>query len=115
MGNKPAGGIGSRVVRNVGVKTGQPSRKVNPGAVGQFGSQMGNHSTDGKSVLRNPAMPLYAGVLPGVGSVPLGNQTAQEAGQGPGAGRTNYGKAGMNGSHGPVNPGQPTKKRRSFE
>lgn len=69
--------------------TGQPSTRISPKGVSQIGSQMGNHSTDsGGRKLTRAVEPVRQGAMGGMGSVPLGNQTALEAGQGPGSGRT---------------------------
>jgi hypothetical protein len=91
---------------------GQPSQRVNPGGADQQGQAMGNHSTDSGKALRNPATPLSAGTFGGPGSTKLGNEVALNVGGGgPGAGRTLYGQSGVQGQHGPVNPGKPTPAR----
>ena len=111
------GGPGSRSLAKVNTYfTGQPSQRVAPGGVDQLGQAMSNHVTGdmgGRSTkLPNPATPMIAGKMPGVGATKLGNEVALNVGGGgPGAGRTLYGQSGVQGQHGPVNPGKPTPAR----
>jgi hypothetical protein len=85
-GNKPAGGLGSRVVKEVPQRLGQKPTGVNPGAVAQFGSSIGNHATESGSNLKYRGE-SYREKTPI--SVPLGNQLATNVGKGgPGTGRT---------------------------
>ena len=83
-GNRPAGGIGSRVVTKQSVRTGAPARGVNPGHVAQQGTALGNKVMESSKRL-NPVEPK---LTTSPRSVPLGNQTALSAGQVPGSGRT---------------------------
>jgi len=102
-GNRPAGGIGSRVVTKQAVRTGQPARGVNPGRVAQHGLALGNKATDSTKRL-NPVEPKFTQSPP---SVKLGNEVAKNVGGGgPGAGRTVM-RSGAQGTHGPVAPGNP--------
>lgn len=88
MGNKKGGGIGSRATNAPTTYfTGQPSTRINPKGVSQVGQSIGNHATDSGRMLRGGVEPVRQGAMGGVGSVPLGNQTSLEAGQGPGSGR----------------------------
>ena len=103
-GNRPAGGIGSRVNVSPPSRTGQPARGVNPGHVAQHGVALGNKAMNDPKRL-NPAEPKFT-QAPVSGGVKLGNQTSKEAGMGPGAGRTVM-RSGMQGTHGPVAPGNP--------
>jgi hypothetical protein len=105
--NKKGGGLGSRVVREVGVRTGTSARVMSPRGVSQIGSSMGNHVTEsgkkGQSV-----EPVRGAALPAGLSVPLGNALATNvAGGGPGKGRNLYGQSGSNKTYGPTNPGVP--------
>lgn len=86
---------------------GQPSQRAAPGGADQLGQQMSNHVTGemgGRSTkLPNPATPMIAGSMAGVGATKLGNEVALNVGGGgPGAGRTLYGQSGVQGQHGPV-------------
>ena len=104
-----AGGPGSRALTP---KTsvyfgGQPSQRVNPGGADQLGQATSNHVTGdmgGRSTkLPNPATPMIAGKMPGVGATKLGNEVALNVGGGGvGTGRTLYGQSGVQGQHGPV-------------
>jgi hypothetical protein len=98
-GNRPAGGIGSRVVKQQSVRTGQPAKEMRPKGVSQIGQSLGNHSMDsgGKRLTRSVEPVRGASMR----SVPLGNETAKSAGSGPGAGRTVMG-SGSQGQHGGV-------------
>jgi hypothetical protein len=101
MGNKVAGGIGSRVVNPQGVRNGAPARGLNPGGVAQFGSAIGNHITDGGRV-NYRGDEVRNGLTPAGGAVPLGNQIATNVGKGgPGAGREVF-KCGSQGQSGPT-------------
>jgi hypothetical protein len=98
MGNQPGGGIGSKVVRREGTRDGQKATGVNPAAVAQFGSSLGNHATESGSNLKYRGEP-YVTKTPI--SVPLGNEIAKSVGKGgPGAGRTLYGQCGQQGTYG---------------
>jgi hypothetical protein len=113
-----AGGPGSRALTP---KTnvyfgGHQANKVDPGGADQLGEQTSNHITGdmgGRSTkLPNPATPLDGGSMTAVGATKLGNEVALNVGGGgPGAGRTLYGQSGVQGQHGPVNPGKPTPAR----
>jgi hypothetical protein len=103
----PGGGAGSRVVRQVPVRTGQPARKVAPGAVSQFGSALGNKATDHPQTLRGGVETLYRGIIPGPLNVPLGNQIAEQTVCKPGGSRAVQ-HCGSQGMHGNPNPGKPT-------
>jgi hypothetical protein len=114
MGNKVAGGIGSRVVNPQGVRNGAPARGLNPGGVSQFGEAIGNHVTDGGRVPYR-GDPVRNGLTPAGGAVPLGNQIATNVGKGGvGTGRTLYGQCGSQGTHGAPAPGNPPKAGELF-
>jgi hypothetical protein len=111
---KPGGGAGSRVNREVGVKTGQSATRVNPGAVGQLGSAQGN-----KSMERPPSNyrgdPWSLGMGGGPLSTPLGNTVAVNTVCGVGGSRNLYGQSGVQAQHGPVNPGEARALARGFD
>ena len=90
--------------------TGQPSTKVSPKGVSQFGGSYGDHATGSGKVLRGAVEPVKVGSMPvgGPGGVPLGNQTALTAGQGAGAGRT-VSRRGSQQGVSPSTPIGPTK------
>jgi hypothetical protein len=71
---KSGGGITSNTVRNVGVRTGKPAKGVSPQATSRIGIQT--------------VTSMGAAKVPNPKATPLGNQTALQAGCGPGAGRT---------------------------
>jgi hypothetical protein len=102
--NKKGGGIGSRVNREVGVRTGAKAQEMRPRGVSQYGSAIGNKATEGGKVKGVPSERVQGARLPAALSVPLGNETALRAGAGPGAGREVM-KSGSNCVTGPVNPG----------
>src|SRR6185503_8627295 len=85
---KPGGGMGSRATNApTSYFTGIPSTRISPKGVSQIGSSMGNHSMDnGGKPLTRSVEPVRTGAVGG--SVRLGNETAIQAGQGPGAGRS---------------------------
>ena len=84
-GNQPGGGTGSRAMHAPTTYfTGHPGMKTNPGGVAQLGQAQGNKTMTGTTNYKGD--PVKMGSLPK--GVPLGNQTALEAGQGPGSGRT---------------------------
>ena len=107
-GNRPAGGIGSRVVTKQSVRTGAPARGVNPGHVAQQGIALGNKAMD-SSKLMNPVEPK---LTTSPRSVPLGNQTALSAGQGPGSGQT-VSSSGSQAQHG-APEGRPAPQGRAI-
>lgn len=96
QGNRPAGGIGSRVVTKQPVRTGAAAREMDPRGVSQIGSSMGNHSMDNSKKLTKSVEPVRGAPM---SSVALGNQTALSAGQGPGSGRT-VSRSGSQAQHG---------------
>jgi hypothetical protein len=113
--NKPAGGLGSRVVTKQSVRNGMPARNQSPRGVSQIGSSMGNHATEGGGkTLKGGVEQVQRGVIPGVGSVKLGNEVAKNVGGGgPGTGRVVMG-CGTQGMHGPAAPGNPPPRGELF-
>jgi hypothetical protein len=64
----------------------------------------GQHQGEGRVTSKSYATPMMDGS--GFKKVPLGNELTTNVGKGgPGAGRTLYGKSGMQGQHGPSAPG----------
>lgn len=59
MKNKPAGGIGSRVVKssNAGRKVEPKAVGIKPGHAGQIGQALGNHAQDAGAKKLNPVIP----------------------------------------------------------
>lgn len=96
----PAGGLGSKNVKSVPIQKGGRREGVNP----HFPNQLGS-SIDPRAAEMMPAKAYNSGV-------PLGNAKALEA-KAIGQGRTNHGPSGMQGTHGPVNSGNPVSVPRS--
>jgi hypothetical protein len=97
MAGKAGGGPSSNKVKQVGVNVGPRStEKIDPGAVNQMGTKVGEAGAVKMLVTGNMAQ------------VPLGPDVAKNVGKGgPGAGRTLYGQSGSQNQHGPANPGAP--------
>jgi hypothetical protein len=94
------GGSRSRNVVEPKVRTGAARREINPKAVSQIGSSMGNRATDQTKKL--DSVEKFVGPKKPI-SVPLGNEVALNVGKGGcGAGRTLYGKSGAQQQYGPV-------------
>lgn len=105
QGNRPAGGIGSRVNVRGPVRTGAAAKGINPGHVAQTGTALGNRAMEKQTSYRGEPK-FTAG--PTFGAVPLGNEVARNVGAGGvGTGRTLYGQAGTQGCHGKPDPGNP--------
>jgi hypothetical protein len=105
-GHRPAGGINSRNNKTVPVRRGTPAYGVNPGAVSQWGGNVGNKSQSGTSGYRGEA--YRDGKTPAGGKVPLGNAVALNVGKGaPGAGREILGQSGTQSCYGTPASGQP--------
>lgn len=103
-GNQPGGGIGSRAMHAPTTYfTGQPSTKVSPKGVSQFGGSYGDHATGSGKVLRGAVEPVKVGSMPkgGPGGVPLGSEVAASTVCGPGGSRTVM-PSSTQGQHGPV-------------
>ena len=112
-GHRPGGGIASRQHVEKPVRTGSGSKGISEGWVGQKGQMQGNHITDDKNT-------RYTGEKKFTGQnfqpVKFGNEVALNVGKGGcGTGRTLYGQAGSQGTHGPVAPGNPPAQRKSFD
>jgi hypothetical protein len=100
--NRPAGGLGSRVVVRPGVRVGAPAREQRPAGVSQIGSSIGNHATEGPKILRKGVEPVRGAPIAGGLNVKLGNEVAKNVGLGgPGKGREVM-RSGSQSTHGPV-------------
>jgi len=105
------GGYHSRQHVEKPVKTGTGSRGTRPAGVAMFGTMQGNHvTTHGGSATdyRGERLHNDKSFQP----VKFGNEVALNVGKGGcGTGRTLYGQAGSQGTHGSVNPGNPPPNR----
>jgi hypothetical protein len=104
-GNQKGGGYGSRQHVETKVRTGSGSFGTSPGGAGQLGQKQGSHVTRGEeSNYRGD--PLHSGRS--FQPVKFGNEVALNVGKGGcGTGRTLYGQAGSQGTHGATDPGNP--------
>jgi hypothetical protein len=86
MAKSSGGGINSRNVKSVSVRTGSAARAQNPRGVSQIGQALSNHATDTSKRLTKSVEPVRGAAMPGV---KLGNELATNVGGGgPGTGRT---------------------------
>jgi hypothetical protein len=95
------GGINSRVVKRVGVRTGPANtNKISPRGVSQYGYSPGSTlRREGSFTTQNSALPVNAGTM---SQIPLGNAVALNVkGGAPGAGRTIH-RTGSQSQHGSV-------------
>jgi hypothetical protein len=105
---KAGGGLGSKVNREVGVRTGRGAQEMRPRGVSQIGESIGNKSTETGKVKGIPSEKIQGKSLPAGLSVPLGNAVSLNVGKGGvGTGRKNYGQSGSNQPYGSANPGVP--------
>jgi hypothetical protein len=112
QGNRPAGGLGSRVVKHSSNPKVEPRpRAVNPAAAGQLGTSLGDHATvkqsPGARPLKGAGQPVYGG--PGYEA-----KGPMQGKVGVGGGRTIH-KSGSQATHGPTTgqrpqPGNPFEK-----
>ena len=106
------GGINSRVVKQVDIKSGSPNLTAySPRGVSQIGAAQGSRlDRAGSFTTRNSALPYSDGQRKDF--VPLGNALTNNVGRGgPGSGRTLYGQGGTQSVHGPVVQGQSPGQR----
>lgn len=107
--NNKGGGIGSKsMAKPRQYFTGQPARGINPGHAASHGIAYGNHTMQGTTNYRGPEK--FTSSPP---SPKLGNAVAQSTVCGRGGSRTVM-PAGGQGTHGPVNPGQPAPSGELF-
>jgi hypothetical protein len=110
--NQKGGGYGSAQHREVGNRAGDTRKGIKPSWVAQKDQMVGNHITDDKNTGYTGAK-KFDGTT-GI-SVPLGNSVALNVkGGGVGTGRTLYGQAGSQGTHGSTNPGSPRPQGRDI-
>src|SRR6516225_12422680 len=109
MKGSGGGGYGSRQHVEKSVRTGTGSRGTRPAGVAQIGNAWGNHAThEGRTDYTGERLHNDRNFQP----VPFGNEVALNVGPGGcGTGRTLYGQAGSQGTHGGVNPGNPRPNR----
>jgi hypothetical protein len=114
MSHKPAGGPKSKNVVHPSVRTGSGSKSTRPAGVSQIGYMVGDKATHQKGStgykgerLHNPSKNFQPTMF--------GNEKALDVGKGGcGTGRTLYGQAGSQGTHGAVNPGNAPVKNRDI-
>ena len=108
-GHRPGGGIASRVNVQPPVRTGSGSRGTRPSGAASLGQAYGSHITNKSDTgYRGPKFHDDRSFQP----VKFGNEVALNVGKGGcGTGRTLYGQAGSQGTHGSVNPGNPPPNR----
>jgi hypothetical protein len=114
-GKGSGGGIGMNKNVRVGVRTGRGGKAQSPAAVNQrLGGKVGDHVTEKAGSTGYRGEMLERG--PGYNTAPgFGNAVALNVGGGgPGKGYNVIGKAGQQGTHGPVNPGQPMPRGEIF-
>jgi hypothetical protein len=107
MASKAGGGPNSRVVKQVGSRTGAAARGINPGHVAQHGRALGNKAMNDPKRF-NPAEPKFTQSRQ---SVRLGNEVAKNVGGGgPGSGRSVMKSGSQHGltSPAPIGPAKDT-------
>ena len=111
--NPGGGGINSAKHVRTPVKTGQPAKGVNPGAVSYLGSKLGNHAEKGR--VGGQGFAKWNTNSPTNAAQPLGNQIALNVGRGgPGKGYVQHGQSGSQSQHGRPVAGNPTKPRQDI-
>jgi hypothetical protein len=109
-GHKPGGGIKSRVNVSPSVRTGSGGRGTRPAGVAQIGNAWGDHVTRRGDSTGFTGEKLHNDR--NFNPVPFGNAKALDVGTGGcGTGRTLYGQAGSQGTHGNVSSGNPPPNR----
>jgi len=114
MSHKPGGGPSSKNVVQPNIRTGSGSKSARPAGVAMFGSMQGGHST-----AHGGAPTGYTGERlhndKSFQPTKFGNEVALNVGKGGcGTGRTLYGQAGSQGTHGATNPGSPRPQGRGI-
>jgi hypothetical protein len=106
--NKKGGGIGSRQVREVPIRTGRGAQEMRVRGVSQYGQSIGNKATESGKVKGIPSERVQGARLPAGLSQPLGNAVALNVGKGgAGTGRKLYGQSGSNQTYGAPATGLP--------
>jgi len=112
-GTGSGGGIGMNKNVQPSVRTGSGSKSARPAGVAMFGQMQGTHTTNRRTESSYRGEPLHndRSFQP----VKFGNEVALNVGKGGcGTGRTLYGQAGSQGTHGATNPGSPQPKGRGI-
>src|SRR5262249_11777847 len=111
MSHVPGGGPKSRQITERPVRTGTGSKGTRPAGVAMFGTMQGDHSTahgGAPTGYKGERLHSDRSFQP----VKIGNEVALNVGKGGcGTGRTLYGQAGSQGTHGATNPGNPRPNR----
>jgi hypothetical protein len=106
-GNQKGGGYGSRQHVEKPVRTGSGSKSTRPAGVSQIGYMVGDHSTNRPGSTEYRGEKLHSPER-NFQPVKFGNEVALNVGKGGcGTGRTLYGQAGTQGTHGQPAQGQP--------
>jgi hypothetical protein len=113
-GTGSGGGLGSRNVKEVPMRTGKPAYGVGPGWASQLGSNIGNHATESGRNLPYRGEKMHDGLTPAGGRVKLGNEVSAATKCGVGGSRTLYGQSGSQRTYGPTAPGNPQPKGELF-
>jgi hypothetical protein len=115
MGHKPGGGIASRQHVQTPIRTGSGSKSTRPAGVSQIGYAVGDHSTHRPGSTGYRGEKLHGPAERNFQPVKFGNEVALNVGKGGcGTGRTLYGQAGTQGTHGATNPGNPRPQGRDI-
>ena len=113
-GHRPGGGIASNKITERPIRTGTGSRGTRPAGVQMLGTMQGNHVTThggGATGYTGERLHNDKSFQP----VKFGNEVALNVGKGGcGTGRTLYGQAGSQGTHGATNPGSPRPQGRGI-
>jgi len=108
MRGSGGGGYGSRPHVEKSVRTGGGSKSTRPAGVSQIGYQVGDHTTNRPGSRGYRGEKLHGPAERNFQPVKFGNEVALNVGKGGcGTGRTLYGQAGTQGTHGLTNPGNP--------
>ena len=106
-GNQKGGGYGSRQHVEKPVRTGSGSKSTRPAGVSQIGYMVGDHSTNRPGSTEYRGEKLHSPER-NFQPVKFGNEVALNVGKGGcGTGRTLYGQAGSQGTHGQPASGNP--------
>jgi hypothetical protein len=97
------GGLTSNKLVRPGQRLGKTATGFTPGGVAQFGSALGDHTTEGNTT-NYKGDPLHTKSPPAGGNQRLGNECTEPCGP-KGEGRTLYGQSGTNPRYGTSDPG----------
>src|SRR6516165_10113546 len=111
-GNQKGGGYGGRQHVEKPIRTGSGSRNARPAGVAQLGNAIGDHITNRPGSSGYRGEPLHGPAARNFQPTLFGNAKALDVGQGGcGTGRTLYGQAGSQGTHGQPAAGNPPPNR----